>query len=57
MIETPGYYTAPFTPAQASCHKYLLQFLCDFAYAVLEDDIGDLLEYHHLIKHPKQKDI
>ncbi len=56
MIETPG-YTAPFTPAQASCCKYPLQFLCDFAYAVLDDDTGDLLEYCHLIKHPKHKDI
>jgi hypothetical protein len=56
MIEIPG-YTAPFTPAQASCCKYPLQFLCDFAYAVLNNDTGDLLEYHHLIKHPKHKDI
>jgi hypothetical protein len=56
MIEIPG-YTAPFTPAQASCCKYPLQFLCDFANAVLDDDTGDLLEYHHLIKYPKHKDI
>jgi hypothetical protein len=56
MIEIPG-YTAPFTPAQASCRKYPLQFLCDFAYTVLNDDTGDLLEYRHLIKHPKHKDI
>jgi hypothetical protein len=56
MIETPG-YTAPFTPAQASYCKYPLQFLCNFAYAVLNNDTGDLLEYRHLIKHPKHKDI
>ncbi len=56
MIEIPG-YTVSFTPAQASCRKYPLQFLCDFTYAVLDNDIGDLLEYHHLIKHPKHKDI
>jgi hypothetical protein len=55
-IEIPG-YTAPFTLAQASCRKYPLQFLCDFAYAVLDNDTGDLLEYRHLIKHPKLKDI
>ncbi len=36
--------------------QYPLQFLCDFAYAVLDDDTGDLLEYRHLIKHPKYKD-
>jgi hypothetical protein len=56
MIEIPG-YTVSFTPAQASCCKYSLQFLCGFAYAVLNNDTGDLFEYHHLIKHPKHKDI
>ena len=55
MMEIPG-YQAPFTPAQAASRKYPLQFLCDFAYAVLDDDTGDLLEYPHLIKHPKYKD-
>ena len=34
-----------------------LQFLCDLAYAVLDDDTADLLEYCHLIKHPKYKDM
>jgi hypothetical protein len=51
MMEIPG-YKAPFTPAQAALHRYPLQFLCNFAYAVLDDDTGDLLEYRHLIKHP-----
>jgi hypothetical protein len=55
MMEIPG-YTTPFTPQQAASQTFLLQFLCDLAYAVLEDDTGDLLEYRHLIKHPKYKD-
>jgi hypothetical protein len=55
MMEIPG-YTAPFTARQAASRQYPLQFLCDFAYAVLDDDTGDLLEYRHLIKHPKHKD-
>jgi len=55
MMEIPG-HQAPFTPAQAALPKYPLQFLCDFAYAVLDDDTGDLLEYRHLIKHLKYKD-
>ena len=55
MMEIPG-YKAPFTPAQAAARKFPLQFLCNFAYAVLDDDTGDLLEYHHLIKHPKYRD-
>ena len=46
-----------FTSKQASSRKYPLQFLCDFAYSVLDDKTGDLLEYRHLLKHPKYKDV
>ncbi len=46
-----------FTSKQASAHKYPLQFLCDFAYLVLDKETGDLLEYWHLLKHPKYKDV
>jgi hypothetical protein len=55
MMEIPG-YTTPFTPKQAASQTFPLQILCDLAYAVLDDDTGDLLEYRHLIKHPKYKD-
>ncbi len=55
MMEIPGYKT-PFAPKQAASRTYPLQFLCDFASAVLDDDTGELLEYRHLIKHPKHKD-
>jgi hypothetical protein len=54
MMEIPG-YKAPFTPAQAAVHKYPLQFLCNFAYTILDKDTGNLLEYRHLIKHPKYR--
>jgi hypothetical protein len=37
--------------------KYPLQFLCDWAAAVLDDETGDLLEYRHLLKHPKYQDV
>ncbi len=56
IMEQPG-YKAPFTPRQAASRKYPLQFLCDMAYAILDDETGDLLEYRHLIKHPKYRDI
>ncbi len=46
-----------FTSKQANACKYLLQFLCDFAYLVLDDETGNLLEYWHLLKHPKYKDV
>jgi hypothetical protein len=51
-MEIPG-YKAPFTARQAASRKYPLQFLCNLAYAVLDNETGDLLEYHHLMKHPK----
>ena len=56
-MEIPG-YKAPFNARQAASRKYPLQFLCDLAYAILEqDETGDLLEYCHLMKHPKYKDV
>jgi hypothetical protein len=55
-MEIPG-YKAPFTARQAASRKYPLQFLWDLAYAVLDDETGGLLEYRHLMKHPKYKDV
>ncbi len=55
-MELPSTKTAPFNPQQAALQKYPLQFLCNFANAaVLDEETGDLLEYQHLIKHPKYK--
>jgi hypothetical protein len=54
MMEVPG-YNAPFTPAQAASRKYPLQFLCNFANAILDEDTSDLLEYRPLIKHQKYR--
>ena len=45
----------PFTNQQAAARKYPLQFLCDFASSVLNDETGELLEYRHLIKNPKYR--
>ena len=45
----------PFTNQQAAARKYPLQFLCDFASSVLDDETGELLEYRHLIKNPKYR--
>jgi hypothetical protein len=55
-MEIPG-YKALFTPKQAASRKYPLQFLCNLAYAVLDDKTGNLLKYRHLMKHPKYKDV
>jgi hypothetical protein len=55
-MEIPG-YKAPFTPKLAASRKYPLQFLCNLAYVVLDDKTGNLLKYHHLMKHPKYKDV
>ena len=56
MMDIPG-LTALFTNQHAAARRYPLQFLCDFALAVLDEEIGDLLEYRHLLKHPKYRDI
>ncbi len=37
-------YKAQLTTRQVASRKYPLQFLCDLAYAVLDDETGDLLE-------------
>jgi len=46
-LEIPG-YKAPFSPQQAASRNYP---------AVLDDETGDLLEYRHLMKHSKYKDV
>ncbi len=55
-MDNPG-PTKPFSNQQAASHKYPFQFLCDFASDVLNDKTGDLLEYHHLLRHPKYRDV
>ena len=40
---------------QSSRRRYPLQFLADFAGAVIDNDTGELLEYRHLIQRPKYK--
>ena len=44
-----------FSPKAAAFRKYPVQLLCELAGAVLDQDTGDLLEYRHLLKHPKLK--
>jgi hypothetical protein len=56
FMEIPG-YKATFTARQAASIQYPLQFLCSPLYSVLVDETGDLLEYQHLMKHPKYKDM
>jgi hypothetical protein len=57
LMDTPFLPKQLFTAKQASSRKYPLQFVCDFAYWVLDDKTEDLLEYQHLLKHPKYKDV
>jgi hypothetical protein len=39
----------------AASRKFPMQFLCDYANAVLDGDTDKLLEYRHLIARPKYK--
>jgi len=57
LMDTPYLQKQLFAAKQASSRKNPLQFLCDFAYSVLDDETGDLLEYQHLLKHPKYKNV
>ena len=41
--------------AQSVKIKFPLNFLVDYVNAVLDQETGELLEYRHLIKHPKHK--
>ena len=43
------------TAKQAASRRFPLQFLVDFAGAVLDGDTGELLEYRHLIQRPKYR--
>ncbi len=40
---------------QSSSVQVFLKFLRNFAYAIHDKDTGNLLEYCHLIKHPKHR--
>lgn len=44
------------TPKQAASGTYPLIFLFNFAGSILDTETGELLEYTHLIKHPRPKD-
>ncbi len=42
---------------QSSAWKYPLQFLCDWASSIVDGKTGELLEYGHLLKHLKYKEV
>ena len=43
------------TAKSAASRKFRIQFLCDYAAAVLDHETGEMLEYRHLIGRPKYK--
>ena len=52
-IQTTKHATV--NPKAAASRKYPMQLLCELAGAILDQDTRDLLEYRHLLKHPKLK--
>jgi hypothetical protein len=56
FMEIPSYKPL-LIPRQAASRQYPLQFLCNFSYSVLDYEAGDLLEYCHLMKHPKYEEL
>ena len=54
-IQTTKHATV--NPKAAASRKYPIQLLCELVGAVLDQDTGGLvLEYRHLLKHPKLKE-
>ena len=50
-------HRSPFTAQHAASRRYPLKFLYETASAILDEETGKLLEYRHLMKHPKYKDV
>ncbi len=50
-------HRSPFTAQNAASRRFPLKFLHEAASAILDEDTGKLLEYRHLMKHPKYKDV
>jgi hypothetical protein len=44
-------------PKNAASRKYPMEFLCELAGAVLDGATGELMEYRHLMKNPKYKQV
>ena len=58
MMEFPGITTEvtnSVTPRMAASRKYPMQFLCEYANAVIDDETGEVMEYRHLLKNPKHR--
>ena len=43
------------TPRAAASRKFPMQFLCDYANAVIDRETGEIMEYRHLLKNPKHR--
>jgi hypothetical protein len=48
---------SPFTAKHVASRRFPLKFLHEAASAILDEETGKLLEYRHLMKHPKHKDV
>ena len=55
MMELQG--TAQLTAQATAARKFPLQFLCNFANAVIDSKTGGIMEYRQLLKNPKQREL
>ena len=53
-MELPG-ITSKVTEKGTAARNYPLQFLCEWANAVIDKDTGKLMEYRHLLKDPRHR--
>ncbi len=59
MMELPGIttnVTNTITPKMAAPQKYPMQFLCNYANAVIDDETREIMEYQHLLKDSRHRE-
>ena len=56
LMSVCEFTSTTFSPSQTAMRRYPLQFWCEFAGAVMDDDTGEMLEYRHLVKIPKYRE-
>jgi hypothetical protein len=55
MLSVVKFGNTKLAPQRLASRRFPMQFLCEIAGAVMDEDTGDMLEYRHLVKIPKYR--
>jgi hypothetical protein len=55
MLSVVEFGNTKLAPQRLASRRFPMQFLCEIAGAVMDEDTGDMLEYRHLVKIPKYR--